>query len=75
MNAAQARKIAQGVNVSANDSQHADIMDMIKAAVSKGEFEIQIKSIRPDVQLKLISDGYKVDFQTERNESYVTIIW
>lgn len=77
MTAAEAHKIAQDVNIAANNSQYDDVIAMIKEAVSKGKFEAQVHNIPilPDVQLKLTFNGYKVDFNTERNESYTTITW
>jgi tRNA G26 N,N-dimethylase Trm1 len=61
MNAWEANQKALSVNTEAETSQYAKIIQMIKDAAGKGEYEVWFYSvIKEDVRGKLIEQGYDV---------------
>lgn len=78
MTAAEARKKATEISTNEINSQFAIIIGMIKEAVNKGEFETYVHnvSIKPEVRVKLATNGYSVGSpESDRNETYTKITW
>lgn len=78
MTAAEARKKATEVLTNDVNSEYKIIKDMIMEHAGKGEYECWIynTSIKSEVRVKLIAEGYKIGpTQSDRNESLTKINW
>ena len=76
MTAKEAKILAQEVQTVAINNATNEINKAIESACNKGEFSVWIyKSINTEVKNKLESDGYKVEYFNQRNETSTKISW
>lgn len=78
MTAHEAREAAISKLTDATNSQYAQIIEMVKDAAEKGEFEIWVYNIpiKAVVAEKLTELGYKVGpTQSDRNELMTKVSW
>lgn len=76
MKAIEAREKALEINTNEINSQYADVIQHIETYVNKGEYQMcYYKSMKKDVQDKLIEDGYIVVQENNMNESFTRISW
>lgn len=76
MDAKKAREIADGYNKDFVDKQYFDIINTVSEECKKGSYEFYYKgSVKPFVAQKLISEGYKLKYESHRNETTTKISW
>lgn len=78
MTAVEARQKATDVLTNDVNSEYTIVKAMISEHASKGEYECWIynTSIKTEVRVKLIAEGYRVGpTQTDRNETSTKITW
>jgi len=76
MKASESRKHADQINLVRQDKQRDLVYGEILKAERDGGYQCYISiSILPKIKEQLISDGYKVEYGSHRNETTVTIKW
>jgi hypothetical protein len=77
MNAIEANQLALKNNTNEENSQFAQIIEIIAKSAKKGEYEVwYYEIIKPDVKIKITELGYTIHpMQFERNETITKISW
>lgn len=76
ISAKMARKKAEEVKEIASSGQMIEIMAVITEATNKGEFTVcYYNPISQESGAKLNDLGYKVEYESHRNESHTRISW
>lgn len=74
--ASEANKMTNNAIDSCTTQQLAELSKLIRDAIADGKFSIsEDGSLKPETRKKLEELGYKVETDTQYNESYYSISW